>query len=206
VSDSFSDHRSSTATVAPLSGPASALLVIDLVRDFVDPGGAMPLPGAEVLLGRVNALASATRRAGGRVVWVRDEHEDLDDAEFRVRLPHCLAGTGGSELAEGLERQPGDRDQIKRRYSAFYGTDLNQWLVDRGLTHVVLCGVVTNICVRSTAHDAFFHGFDVTVVSDGCLGTGPREHDAALYDLATHFGQVRTAAEVEGLLAAGGSR
>ena len=51
-------------------------------------------------------------------------------------------------------------------------------------------GVVTNICVRSTVHDAFFLGYRVVVVEDGVAATGPREQASSLYDIATHFGVV----------------
>lgn len=51
-------------------------------------------------------------------------------------------------------------------------------------------GVVTNICVRSTVHDAFFHGYQVVVPEDAVAATGPREQESSLYDIATHFGIV----------------
>jgi ureidoacrylate peracid hydrolase len=203
--DPFSAHRAETRD-GRLDGPRMALLVIDMVRDFVDPDGAMPLPDADQLTTAVNALADAIRHAGGRVVWVRDEHEDLDDPEFKIRTPHCLAGTGGSELAAGFSFVSGDRDLIKHRYSAFYDTDLGPWLRDAGITSVVVCGVVTNICVRSTVHDAFFQDFDVTVVADACMATGPREHASTLYDIDTHFGRVRDVKQVCELLGGAAGR
>jgi ureidoacrylate peracid hydrolase len=205
ATDSFSAHQVERND-GPLDGTTTALVVVDMVRDFVEPTGAMPLPDAGALTEVIDALAGTARQAGAQVVWVRDEHEDLDDAEFRIRTPHCLAGTGGSDLAAGLRTEPGDRDLVKHRYSAFYGTDLHQWLTESGITTVVVCGVVTNICVRSTVHDAFFHGYDVTVVSDACLATGSREHESTLYDIATHFGRVRSASEVGAqLIEAGGA-
>ncbi len=57
-------------------------------------------------------------------------------------------------------------------------------------------GVVTNICVRSTVHDAFFNGYQVVVPSDACAATGPREQESSLYDIATHFGVVAQSQDV----------
>ena len=66
------------------------------------------------------------------------------------------------------------------------------WLIGLcGLLGLVV-GVALNICVRSTVHDAFFLGYDVCVVPEACQATGQREEDSTLYDIETHFGEVRT--------------
>lgn len=94
---------------------------------------------------------------------------------------------------------------IKRRYSSFFQTDLDLTLKDLGVHQLVVFGVVTNICVRSTVHDAFFNGYEVVVPQDCCAATGPREQESSLYDIATHFGTVSTAAAVSAALAGGGT-
>ena len=68
---------------------------------------------------------------------------------------------------------------------------------------VIVVGVVTNICVRSTVHDAFFHGYQVIVPEDCVAATGPREQESSLYDIATHFGFVTDANEVAAALEEG---
>jgi ureidoacrylate peracid hydrolase len=85
---------------------------------------------------------------------------------------------------------------VKRRYSAFFNTDLDLTLRDLKLDTLVVFGVVTNICVRSTVHDAFFLGYQVIVPEDCVAATGRREQASSLYDIATHFGIVSTAADV----------
>ena len=85
---------------------------------------------------------------------------------------------------------------VKRRYSAFFGTDLDLTLKDLGIEGVVVAGVVTNICVRSTVHDAFFLGYTVVVPEDCVAATGPREQASSLYDIATHFGTVCDSSQV----------
>ena len=194
--DSFSAHRRESPPLARLVGREAALLVVDMLVDFLHPGGRMPLAGGDVLYGPINRMAAAIRAAGGRVCWIRDEHENETDREFDKRTPHCIAGTGGSLVVPELTRDPTDRDLVKRRYSAFFGTDLDLWLRGLGIRHLVICGVVTNICVRSTVHDGFFLGYDVIVPTDGCLATGPREQASSLYDIETHFGRLATSDEV----------
>jgi ureidoacrylate peracid hydrolase len=78
----------------------------------------------------------------------------------------------------------------------FSNTDLDLTLKDLRIDTVIVTGVVTNICVRSTVHDAFFLGYEVIVPEDCVAATGPREQLSSLYDIATHFGTVSGSAEV----------
>lgn len=174
---------------------ATALLVVDMLKDFCDPSGAMPLAGADVLYPPIRALADAVRDDGGPVVWIADRHEP-NDREFDKRTPHCLAGTPGAEIVDELPVQPQDPVVPKRRYSAFFGTDLDLLLRERDIRAIVVTGVVTNICVRSTVHDAFFLGYDVIVPEDAVAATSPREQESSLWDIDTHFGEVTNHSDV----------
>lgn len=199
--DSFSAHRQPQTGDGALRDGRIALLVVDMLNDFLVPGGAMVLPGGDVLYQPINRLSDAVRRSGGEVVWVCDRHEDLEDREFDKRTPHCLAGTWGADVVDALHREEGDHELPKRRYSAFFQTDLDLWLRERDVRTVIVCGVVTNICVRSTVHDAFFRGYHVVVPTDGCAATGEREQASTLYDIETHFGRLATSDELVGTLA-----
>lgn len=174
----------------------TAVLVIDMIRDFCDLDGLMPLPGAERLYPLQNAIVSAARERGAMVGWVIDCHRPgvRQDREFLKRTPHCIEGTQGVEIMPQLERETGDFLFTKRRYSAFFGTDLDLTLRDNRIDTLITFGVVTNICVRSTVHDAFFNGYRVVVPHDACAATGPREQASSLFDIATHFGVVSDAA------------
>ncbi|MBV8987558.1 MAG: cysteine hydrolase, partial [Solirubrobacterales bacterium] len=152
--------------VRSLRPQTTALVIVDMLNDFCETGGAMVLPGAERLYEPIRRLAAAVRDHGGKVVWACDRHESLADAEFRKRQPHCLAGSWGSQVVEALPREADDRELVKRRFSAFFGTDLQSWLAGHGLNQLIACGIVTNICVRSTVHDAFFRDLDVYVPHD----------------------------------------
>jgi ureidoacrylate peracid hydrolase len=197
--DAFSAHQQSREPIHLTRDPF-ALLVVDMLNDFLEPGGRMVLAGGTVLYAPINALASSVRAGGGHVVWVMDRHRP-DDTEFRKRSPHCLEGTWGAEIPAGLSVDPSDHLSPKRRFSAFFQSDLDLWLRERGVRSVVVCGVVTNICVRSTVHDAFFLGYDVVVVPDACAGTSIREHDSSLYDIATHYGSLAESSAVVGAIA-----
>ena len=181
--------------IAPRS---TALVVVDMLNEFCKPGGAMVLPGYEALLPPQRKLIDAGRQAGCAVVFVVDTHRRnvREEREFLKRTPHCIEGTWGAQVIDDLDPRPDDIFVVKRRYSAFFNTDLDLTLRDLQVDTVIVFGVVTNICVRSTVHDAFFHGYQVIVPEDCCAATGPREQASSLYDIATHFGIVTDSAQV----------
>lgn len=168
----------------------TALLAVDIVNDYVDPAGAMPARDCAPVIAANRRLAEAAREAGVPIVWIRPGHLDASDALFRKRVVHGLEGTWGTEFPDGLGVREGERVLSKRRYSAFFQTDLDIWLREHDIARVVVTGVALNICVRATVHDAFFHGYQVWVVRDACRATGEREEASTLYDIQTHFGDV----------------
>lgn len=195
-SDVFSSHRH--GETMSLDKARTAVIVVDMINDFCKPGGAMVLPGYETLVPQQLAVIDAARAVGAPVLWVHDVHRAnmRRDREWVKRTPHCVEGTWGTEIIEDLGARDDEIHIIKRRYSAFFQTDLDLTLKDMQITQLVVFGVVTNICVRSTVHDAFFIGYDVVVPQDCCAATGAREQESSLYDIATHFGVVTNAADV----------
>jgi len=197
--DGFSAKQSG-ATQAEIAPANTALLVVDLVNDYVEPTGMMPMPGGApgggALIEANRRLADAARAAGVSIVWIRPGHKDSSDGLFRKRIVHALEGTWGSELHPGLGVRSDERILSKRRYSAFFATDLDIWLREHQIERVVVTGVALNICVRATIHDAFFNGYDVWVVPDASQATSEREEASTLYDIATHYGEVTNVTEV----------
>jgi ureidoacrylate peracid hydrolase len=173
----------------------TAVLVVDMLNDFLEPNGAMPLPEGQRLYDPIRRLLAAARAHGSPVIWLCDTHP-AGDREFDKRTAHCLTGTWGAQIVDALEPAEDEYRVPKRRYSGFFETDLDLRLRELGIAHVILTGVVTNICVRSTAHDAFFRGYDVIVVRDCVAATGEREQQSSLYDIETHFGAVPRLDEV----------
>ncbi len=196
--DVFSATRIEQQSIS-LNADTTAVLIVDMLHDFCDPSGAMCLPGAERLYPIQNGLIKSARAAGLMIGWVVDAHRtgSRRDREFLKRGPHCLEDTIGVNVVPELDKQDDDFVFFKRRYSAFFGTDLDLTLRDNLIDTVIVFGVVTNICVRSTVHDAFFNGYQVVVPSDACAATGPREQDSTLYDIATHFGVVTQSQDLE---------
>ena len=171
----------------------TAVLVVDMVNDFLVEGGKMVLPGGYDIVPRQQALIAVARRAGRPIVYVNDAHRPglvSTDREFRKRGEHCIEGSWGARVIDDLAPEENDLVVIKRRFSGFFNTDLDLTLKDAMIDTLIVMGVVTNICVRSTVHDAFFLGYSVIVPEDCVAGTSRREHESSLFDIATHFGEV----------------
>jgi ureidoacrylate peracid hydrolase len=195
-------HRDEALVVDPRR---IAVLVVDMLNEFCKEGGAMVLPGYEALIEPQTRLIAAARAAGAPVVFVVDTHRRnmRREREFAKRTPHCIEGEWGCQVIDELAPREDDIFVVKRRYSGFFNTDLDLTLKDMAVDTVIVIGVVTNICVRSTVHDAFFHGYQVVVPEDCVAATGPREQESSLYDIATHFGFVSDATEVAAALEEG---
>src|SRR5436305_15233865 len=137
MEEAFAEHR---IHVEPsLEASSTAVLVVDMLNDFLEDGG--------------------------RIIWLCDEHPPVD-GEFRKRTVHCLRTSWGAQIVDGLTRRPDEERIPKRRFSGFFETDLDLRLRELGIRTVIVVGIVTNICVRSTVHDAFFRGYDVIVPRD----------------------------------------
>ncbi len=203
--DVFSAHKHSESG-QKIHADRTAVLVVDMINEFCVEGGAMVLPGAERLYGPQNNLIGAARTAGMPIVFILDTHrKDMRrEREFLIRTPHCFENEWGCQVVDALDRRDEDITVVKRRYSGFFNTDLDLTLKDMMIDTVIVMGVVTNICVRSTVHDAFFHGYRVVVPEDCVAATGPREQESSLYDIATHFGAVTSSTEIIDALQNGG--
>lgn len=181
-------------------GTRPALLIIDMQNDFLTPGSRLFNAGGRRLVPAVNGLAEAARAHGVPVVWVVQGHRagQVDfGREADISPPHCVEGTPGAALADGLRVRPGDLTVVKRRYSGFFGTDLDQLLRCLGRDRVVLAGINTDGCVLATALDAQARDYGVTVVADATSAGDEAAQGPALAIMGRmQPGVVQTAAEV----------
>lgn len=194
ITSAFSERRSGKRL--QFDPNQAALLVVDMLNEFLEPGGEMVLLEGRRIIEPLNQLITTCRDRGMRIVWLCDEHPLDDDREFDKRVPHCRPGTWGAAVIDAMDVAPSDLRIAKRRYSGFFGTDLDLYLREWGARQVVVTGVVTNICVRSTVHDAYFLGYDVFVPEDCVSATSDREQASSLYDIDTHYGDVVASADL----------
>ena len=196
-------------------GPSTALVVIDMQNFFIRDGELMAAPQARDIVPNINRLAAAMRDAGGLVVWVQAEvlEPSRDDwtpmlelfhAEARKRRYESLRREGeGFKLWSELEVKPSDRIVVKRRYSAFIqgASNLEEVLRAHGTETVLIAGVATNVCCESTGRDCMMRGFRTIMVSDANASFTEAEHEAALLNFITYYGDVQSTDAVVARLA-----
>lgn len=156
----------------------SAVIVVDMLNDFVT--GAIKCDRAQRIIPPLQRLLAAARQAGVPVVFSNDSHLPEVDKEFRIWGPHAVRGTEGAEVIPELRPQSGDYIVPKRRYSGFYGTDLEMLLRELSVDTVILTGLHVNMCVRHTAADAYCADFNIVVPTDGTEAFTEADFEAGL--------------------------
>lgn len=223
ISDSDFDVAGRIAHVEPLVGLANklapahtALLVIDMQNDFIADGGLVARSGRDVsaaqkLADRLPYLIEDARRVGVLVVFVRNVYSTernfyLSDAWLEqaarkqkggyTRYPVCAEGSWEGDYHGKIRPESGDPIVTKHRYNAFHGTDLDTILRANAIRTVVMTGVATDVCVASTAREAFMRDYYAIMVDDGTATFSPEDHAAALRNFDRYFGEVSTIAEI----------
>ncbi|HEY6761879.1 MAG TPA: isochorismatase family cysteine hydrolase [Baekduia sp.] len=185
-----------TARVA-LDAETTALVVVDMQNDFVSDGGSLQVPDARATVPAIADLVRRFRDAGSHVVFTQDTHRD-GDPEFAIWPVHAVEGTLGWEIVEALAPLPTDTVLRKPRYDAFHGTPLDHLLRQWGVTTLVVCGTVANICVHYTAASAALRWYDVVIPEDGVSALDPFDLAATLRQVTALFaGRVTTAGGIE---------
>jgi nicotinamidase-related amidase len=203
----------------------TALVIIDMQRDFLEPGGFGAALGNDVSLlkaavGPCGEVLAAARRAGILVIHTREGHRpDLTDAPpmkvergdpaARIGAPGpmgriLIRGEPGHDIIPELYPAAGEPVIDKPGKGAFYQTDLELMLKNRGIETLLVCGVTTEVCVNTTVREANDRGFRCIVLSDCCASYFPEFHDMGLKMIKAQggiFGFVSASAPVVAALA-----
>jgi nicotinamidase-related amidase len=177
------------------------LIVIDMLNDYFE---SWEVARREELVDAINKLVSLFRSSGAPVVWVRQEFEpDLQDAfpEMRAKGIHItIKGTAGCQILSELAVASSDPVIIKKRYSAFFGTNLDEFLDQLQPDSIVLAGINTHACIRMTAIDAYQRDWPVILASD-CIDSYDRaHHDVTLRYMKDKVASVLTNREIQSVL------
>ena len=158
-----------------------ALIIIDMVKDNFDDTRKLPItPLARETIAPLNRFCGLFRKQGWPVVFSTDAFQ-REDFIFKGRMhPHSLAGTPGAEVIDELDRHDDDLWLPKPRFSAFFQTNLDKWLRERGVTLCAVGGISTHFCVLTTVMDAICHDFKAVLLED-CSAAYSREvHEQTL--------------------------
>lgn len=179
-----------------------ALLVIDMLNDFFEASyadGSLFDRRCE-LVGAINELIGVFRHHLLPVIWIRQEFaSDLSDAPLlmkRKSMMMNIAGTDGCRMLHDLDVDPTDLEIVKKRFSAFFGTDLFHALQKMRIDTVVICGVKTDACIRVSAIDAYQHDYHVIIPLDGVASSDESEHASTLQYLSRGIAEVMDCEQV----------
>ena len=203
----------------------TALLVIDMQRDFLDPRGYAAQAGVDIdrlrnTIAPVQALLAAARASGMRVLFTREGHRpDLSDCPpsklARSRAAGAeigsvgplgrllVRGEFGHDLVDEMQARAAEVVVDKPGYSAFHQTDLDQILRSQGVGTLLVCGVTTEVCVHSTLRAATDLGYRCITVADACAASEAHLQQPALDMLGVEggmFGAVLSSAAAVALI------
>ena len=166
---------------------SNAVLVVDMVVGFLEPGRNLYSgDDARAIIPNIQRLIEREQAQGASVIFICDTH-DPDDLEFQMFPVHCVEGTDECQLVPELRGYEGDILR-KRRYSAFFETDLEQRLEKLKPDKIIVCGVCTDICVMHTTADARNRDYQVEVPTDCVASFDSQAHDYALQHMERILG------------------
>lgn len=201
----------------------TALVVIDMQRDFIEPGGFGEALGNDVsrlapAVPVVESLLAFARRQGMIVVHTRESHvPDLSDCPPSKRMRgHAglrigdhgpmgrilVRGEPGNDIIPSLQPRSGELLVDKPGKGAFYATGLHAQLSARGITHLLFCGVTTEVCVQTSMREANDLGYECLLVEDATASYFPEFKEATLAMVRAQGGIVGWTAPLAALLAA----
>lgn len=186
-------------------GMKPVLLIIDVQNEWNNPKWEAFVPNFKGLVQNIKALKDVCKKSGIPVIYSR--HVRKKDGSFNEKNEPTppsafVIGTKGVEISDEIAPDKNDIVIDKTRFSVFYKTDLLKTLKKLKADTMIITGIMTNACVRTTAIDAYQMDYNVVVVSDCCATTSKEAHEANLEDLRTiTYGlQVLTSEEVERML------
>lgn len=172
----------------------TALILVDVINDFFHPQGKNFMPEYEPTLTNILLILRTAREQGSVIVHAMEGHHPAArqvDFEWKKLPPHCFLGDFDAEAVAGVNIQTSHEYVVrKRRFSAFFETDLNLLLREAGVERIIIVGVKTNVCVRATTQDGFAYGYRVVLPSEAVNSNYHHLHDASLEDIRRYMGEV----------------
>ncbi len=170
----------------------SALLIVDMVNDFTSEDGLVFYPANRIILPKIKDLLDVSRKNDLLIIFLQHCYrKGKYDKNLINMRPNCVEGSGGEDIDEMLDVDF-EKDYVikKRRYSGFFGTDLDLVLRENNIENTIIVGTKTNCCIRATAMDAYYRDYNVFVVSD-CVATNDETvNQVYLNDIDKYIGKV----------------
>lgn len=180
-----------------------ALVIVDMLYDFCNPGGCSYFPENLAILPRIKALLDTARQNGRLIVYLQHSYRcGKEDKSLGMLNATCMEGTGGDDIDPSIAPQDSPLEYVvkKRRYSGFYGTDLDLILREHGINTVLVVGTKTNCCIRATVTDAYNLAYNAVVVRECVATNDPAVNQVHLDDIEKYLGRVVSLAQAREML------
>lgn len=182
----------------------TALIIVDMVYDFTNPNGRVFYPQNREILPRIRRVLDMARSYGLTVIFLQHSYRaGKFDKNLENMRPNCIAGTGGDEIDSVLPVEAQDYVIKKRRYSGFFGTDLDMVLRENNIRGVIIVGTKTNCCIRATVTDAYYLDYEPFVVRECVATNDDTVNNVHLTDIDKYFGHVITTEKLAEMLEEG---
>ena len=175
----------------------NALLIVDMVYDFTNPNGLVFYPENQIVLPVIRKVEDFCRNRGDLIIFAQHCYRaNKFDQNLLSMRPNCMEGSGG-EAIDPMLYVDEKKDYVikKRRYSAFFGTDLDLILREHHIDNLVIVGTKTNCCIRASVTDAYYLNYKVTVLSDCVATNSDLVNKVHLDDIHRYLGRVCTSQE-----------
>lgn len=183
----------------------TALIIVDMVRDFTSPDGLVFYPQNLEILPRIREVLDLCRENGKLIIFLQHRHrKDKPDKNLANMRVNCVEGSGG-ELIDPMLPVDEVKDYViqKRRYSGFFGTDLDLVLREHGIQNVMIVGTKTNCCIRATVTDAYYLDYTPYVIRDCVATNSDVVNEVHLTDIDKYLGHVISREELRAMVADG---
>ncbi len=161
----------------------TALIILDMQVDFVDPEGKLSVPEARKTVPAIRRMIEKARGAGIPVIFTQDWHRS-DDPEFSIWPEHTVEGSPGAEIVAELSPREKDFFIRKRTYDPFFSTDLDLLLRQKEIRRLVITGTMANVCVLHTAGSGHLLGYESIIPMDAVSALTPFDLQAALRQIS----------------------
>ena len=169
----------------------TALLIVDMVKDFTSPEGLVYYPKNREILPLICDVLATCRNKEALIVFLQHcNRKGKIDRKAMAMRANCIEGSGGEEIDPMLQVKESDYVVKKRRYSGFFGTDLDLILRENGVQNVIIVGTKTNCCIRATVTDAFNLDYDCYVVRECVATNDDMVNQMHLQDIDKYLGKV----------------
>ena len=167
----------------------TALLIIDMLNDFILKGAPLEVPSAREIISNIKIEIGKARENDIPVIYICDSHDE-DDPEFERMgwSPHAIKGTKGAQVIEELKPIPQDKLITKKSYSGFFKTLLEEVLKEDEISELLVTGCVTNICILYTVADAVQRGYKIKILKNCVAGLNPHDHEFGLKQMREVLG------------------